>query len=153
MQAQDFIPDAGAVLVREAKSGKSRHIPLTDEGRANFDHWTAGKLRGERIFTRSDGGPWGKDHQTRRMADACKIAKIEPAVSLHDLRNTYGSLLAMRGVPLQVIAAVLGHADTRMTERHYAHLQDSYVAQTIRANLPNFGHETGSVVSLTRKRG
>lgn len=152
MQVQDYIVDAGAVLVREAKSGKSRYVPLTDEGRACFEQWTAGKLRGDRIFSRKDGEPWGKDHQTRRMADACRTAKIEPAVSFHDLRNTYGSLLAMRGVSLQVIAAALGHADTRMTERHYAHLQDSYVAQTIRANLPSFGGDVGSVAPLERKR-
>jgi hypothetical protein len=28
----------------------------------------------------------------------------------------------MRAVPMAVIARQLGHADTRMTERHYAHL-------------------------------
>jgi hypothetical protein len=28
----------------------------------------------------------------------------------------------MNGVPIAVIAAQLGHADTRMTEKHYAHL-------------------------------
>ena len=39
-------------------------------------------------------------------------------------------------VPMGVIAAQLGHADTRMTEKHYAHLAPSYVAQTIRANFP-----------------
>ncbi|BBL73007.1 tyrosine-type recombinase/integrase [Methylomagnum ishizawai] len=146
LRVEDFVVDAGAVLVREAKSGKSRHVPLTDEGRTCFARWAAGKLRGEFIFTRADGGPWGKDHQARRMAEACANAKIEPAVSFHDLRNTYGSLLAMRGVPLQVIAAALGHADTRMTERHYAHLRDSYVAQTIRANLPSFGADLENVV-------
>ena len=42
----------------------------------------------------------------------------------------------MRGVPLGVIAAQLGHSDTRMTEKHYAHLAPSYVADTIRASLP-----------------
>jgi hypothetical protein len=38
-----------------------------------------------------------------------------------------------------VIAAQLGHSDTRMTEKHYAHLSPSYVADTIRANFPNLG--------------
>jgi hypothetical protein len=32
--------------------------------------------------------------------------------------------------PVGVVAAQLGHADTRMTEKHYAHLAPSYVAQT-----------------------
>ena len=67
---------------------------------------------------------------------ASALAKIEPPASFHILRHTYASLLAMRGVPMGVIAAQLGHADTRMTEKHYAHLSPSYVAQTIRANFP-----------------
>ena len=38
-----------------------------------------------------------------------------------------------------VIAKQLGHADTRMTEKHYAHLAPNYVADTIRANFPRLG--------------
>jgi integrase len=38
-----------------------------------------------------------------------------------------------------VIAEQLGHADTRMTEKHYAHLAPSYVADTIRAHFPKLG--------------
>jgi integrase len=45
----------------------------------------------------------------------------------------------MNGAPLPVIAANLGHSDTRMTEKHYAHLAPSYVAETIRATMPNMG--------------
>jgi hypothetical protein len=45
----------------------------------------------------------------------------------------------MAGVPMGVIAAQLGHADTRMTEKHYAHLAPSYVADTIRAHFPTLG--------------
>ena len=36
-------------------------------------------------------------------------------------------------VPLAVIAAQLGHSDTRMVEKHYGHLGPSYVAETVRA--------------------
>jgi integrase len=75
------------------------------------------------------------------MAEACAKAKIAPAISFHILRHTYASLLAMNAVPLPVIARALGHADTRMTERHYAHLQPSYVADTIRANLPKWSKD------------
>jgi integrase len=45
----------------------------------------------------------------------------------------------MKGVSMAVIAKQLGHADTRMTEKHYAHLAPSYVAQTIRENFPVLG--------------
>ncbi len=45
----------------------------------------------------------------------------------------------MADVPLVVITENLGHADTRMCERHYAHLAPSYVADTIRAHAPKLG--------------
>jgi integrase len=60
-------------------------------------------------------------------------------VTFHVLRHTHASHLAMKGVGLGVIAAQLGHADTRMTEKHYAHLAPSYVADTIRAQFPTLG--------------
>ena len=148
MVCGDYNPDAGAVLVRESKSGKPRHVPLTDEGRRFFDGSTAGCLGGDILFLRADGNPWGPAHQQRPLSRACEIAKITPAVSFHVLRHTYGSALAMRGVPLQVIAEVLGHADTRITSKHYAHLLPSYVADTVRANLPSFGVEAGNVEVL-----
>jgi integrase len=47
----------------------------------------------------------------------------------------------MRGVLMAVVAEQLGHADTRMTEKHYAHLAPSYVADTIRAHFPTLGIE------------
>ena len=40
----------------------------------------------------------------------------------------------MAGVPMLVIAKNLGHADTRRTEKHYAHLSPSQVATAIRAS-------------------
>jgi hypothetical protein len=45
----------------------------------------------------------------------------------------------MRGVPLGVIAAQLGHADTRMVEKHYGHLAPSYIAETVRAAFGSLG--------------
>jgi integrase len=85
------------------------------------------------------------------MLEACKRAKISPAVSFHVLRHTHGSTLAMRGVPMGVIAEQLGHADTRMTEKHYAHLAPSYVADTIRAHFPTLGI-TGEATVVPMKR-
>jgi len=38
-----------------------------------------------------------------------------------------------------VVARNLGHADTRMVERHYGHLAPSYIADAIRATAPKFG--------------
>jgi integrase len=139
MRAADFNAEAGTITVRESKSGKPRHVVLTDEGRALFSELTAGHTGRDAIFLRDDGKVWGPSHQQRPLDAASARAKIEPAATFHILRHTYASSLAMRGVPMGVIAAQLGHSDTRMTERHYAHLSPSYVADTVRAALPALG--------------
>lgn len=139
LEAGDFNADAGTLAIRTSKNGKPRHVVLTEEGQRFFAHATAGKDGTAPVFTRENGGAWGKSHQQRPLTAACKEAKIKPAIRFHDLRHTHGSALAMKGVPLAVIAAQLGHADTRMTERHYAHLSPSYVAETIRASFPTLG--------------
>jgi integrase len=91
------------------------------------------------MFRRDDGSAWNTSHQIRPLLRACERAAIAPAISFHILRHTYASLLVMAGAPLQVVAHNLGHADTRMTERHYAHLASSYIADTIRTLSPRLG--------------
>ena len=153
MHAADFNADAGVISVRESKAGKPRHVVLTDEGQRLFADLTAGKLGSDPIFIRGDGGVWGRSHQLRPTREACRRAKIKPEISFHVVRHTYGSVLAMRGVPMGVIAEQLGHADTRMTEKHYAHLAPSYVADTIRAHFPTLGiGDDESVMRLRRSK-
>jgi integrase len=152
LRAADLNPETRTLVVRASKSGKSRHIVLTDEGARFFAQETTGKASDALIFTRPDGSVWGKSHQQRPLAQACKKAKIKPAVSFHVLRHTHGSTLAMKGAPLAVIAKQLGHADTRMTERHYAHLAPNYVADTIRAHFPELGIVPASNVTTLKPR-
>jgi integrase len=153
MTAADFNTAAGAVTVRLSKSGKPRHVTLTDEGRALFTALTAGDKPRTAIFQRSDGDIWKASHQQRPLIAASKRAKIDPPATFHILRHTYASTLAMRGTPMGVIAAQLGHADTRMTERHYAHLSPGYVSETIRASLPHMGLvEETTIRPLTAER-
>lgn len=153
LRCGDYNRAAATLTVRVSKSGKPRHIPLTDEGRDLFSRVVVGRHAEQTLFSHDNGKPWGKNHQSRRLQEACRRANISPAVTFHHLRHTYGSFLAMRGVPLQVIAEALGHADTRVTHRHDAHLLPSYVARTVRANLPLLGGEGASnVVDLDAAR-
>ena len=139
MTGEDFNSDAGTVRVRTSKSRKPRHVVLTQEGRDLVAWLAAGKPGSARLFLRANGKPWAKSEQQRPLAAACAAARIEPAVNFHGLRHTYASRLAMRSVPLAVIAAQLGHSDTRMVERHYGHLSPSYVADTVRAAFGSLG--------------
>ena len=154
VRAGDFHPDAQTLRIAEPKSGRVRHVPLTAEGVALFEELTAGRAADAPVFVREDGVPWAEDWQIRPMRAASERAGIVPAVHFHLLRHAYGSLLARAGTPLQVIAAALGHSDTRMTHRHYAHLQPDFVAQTVRANLPTFAESpTPPKVRRLRQKG
>jgi hypothetical protein len=80
-----MVATVGASLLRPisrgSKAGKPRHVILTDEGQRLFAALTAGRLGDDPIFTRADGGTWGKSHQSRPMLEACQRAKIKRAIS------------------------------------------------------------------------
>jgi integrase len=152
LRASDFNPDSSTIHVRTSKSGKGRHIVLNDEGTALFKSLSAGKPGDVLLLTKGDSSAWNKSHQARPMAEACKRARITPSASFHILRHTWASLAVMAGAPLMVVARNLGHADTRMVERHYGHLAPSYIADAIRAAAPKFGIEPDSKVALIKGR-
>jgi integrase len=140
--AADMNPDTGSIYIRPSKSGKGRHIPLNADGLRFFKEIHAGKNGNETLLTKKDGTAWGKNHHVRMLLEACKAkaARIEPAVGFHELRHTYASTLAQRGVDLLTISKLLGHADTRITSRLYAHLADQTLRDAV-AKLPGFGHQ------------
>jgi integrase len=78
------------------------------------------------------------------MRQACATAKIDPPVEFRQLRTSYGSLLLNADAPLSTISELLGHKDTRMTRRHYAHLLSEKLKETVEARLPRFGAAQGS---------
>jgi integrase len=153
MRAADFDRDTGLLHIPLTKSGNPRDVILTDEGREFLSQATLGKAPDALVFVRSNGKAWKAAEQTRPLRAACKAAKIAPAVSFHILRHTYASRLARAGVPMAVIAAQLGHADLRVTSRHYAHLSPGYVADTVRAAFGSMGlvdMKPGNVVEIRK---
>jgi integrase len=138
MLADAFNADANSVHIKRSKSGKERWIPLSAEGVSFFTKQAEKKKSVDFMFAHSDGRAWLHSQQTYHMNAACEDAKIEP-IGFHGLRHTYASHLAMASTPMAVIASLLGHSDTRQVDKHYAHLAPNYVADTLRANLPNFG--------------
>ena len=142
LRVEDFNPDAGTLHIRQPKTGKPRHVVLTEEGQSflpNCPLVAAGLMLGRK---------WGKSSQAKPMAAACAHAGISPPVGLHQLRHTYASLAVMNGTPLMVVAHALGHSSTRMVEKHYGHLSQNYIAEAIRKGAPRFGKTPSNVRAL-----
>jgi integrase len=138
LQVRDFNIDTGTLHIRTSKSGKSRHVVLNAEGIDLFTKLSAGRPDTEVMLRQPNGDRWGRSNQSLPIAKACRRAKIESA-NFHALRHTYASHSVMNGAPLLVVAKNLGHTDTRMVEKHYGHLSESYIADAIRAAAPSFG--------------
>jgi integrase len=153
LTAADVDRGAGVLMIRVSKSGRPRSVVLTSEAAGFFAGLAAGKAGTELLLVRADGEPWGKSHQFRPLREACAVAKIAPAVSFHILRHTYASRLAMKAVSMAVIAAQLGNEE-RICAKHYAHLSDGYIADTVRAAFGPLGivPET-NVTPLRSSRG
>jgi integrase len=77
-----------------------------------------------------------KDTLHHAFMSACKKAEIPyglktpDGVTYHTTRHTFGSWLAMRGVPIKTIQELLGHKNISMTMR-YAHLTEDVKKEAV----------------------
>jgi integrase len=106
------------------KSGRSREIPLSSEA-VDALTWLrsspySGPLKSEHVFCRPDGKMWTQRQMENPLQYVCKRAGLR-SIGWHGLRHTFASHLVMRGVVLQAVQELLGHATVAMTLR-YAHL-------------------------------
>ena len=85
---------------------------------------------------KADGQLWagldGMASIQKALAQAARRAKIH-RVSPHDLRHTFGHRWLQRGGSVDDLSWILGHSDSRITRKHYAHLLDTDLAAKMRA--------------------
>ncbi len=125
-----------------AKSGDTRHIPINGEAFATLVAWRNQTKNNELVFPSPVTGDrldniytsWGK------LMDNAKLINFR----FHDLRHHFASSLVMRGVDLNTVRELLGHADIAMTLR-YAHLAPEHKASAVAlldqplSNIPTLG--------------
>jgi len=149
LRVGDYLPETQAVHLAKTKTGAPRHVYLSEEAVAFFDRLTAGRRRSDLVFTKAGGTPWGRNHQSRPMREACNVAGLEP-IGFHQLRHTYASHYLMNGGSLIALARQLGHSTTRMVEKHYGHLSEAWRAEEARKHAPTLGRESDKVARLRK---
>ena len=106
------------------KQRREHRVPLSPDAVAIIERQPK---RGPVVFTRVDGQP------VKRVDVTWKNALRDTGLPHHRLyacRHSVASLLASRGVSLQVVGAVLGHSQIATTQR-YAHLYDEEVRRAV----------------------
>ena len=102
------------------KSGKVRRVPMPDQAAAALDRLSRrDDFTGadERVFANPLGRTIDPSALRRRYRRAQATAGLVP-LRWHDLRHTYGSLLAAAGVDLVKIKSAMGHSNIATTERY-----------------------------------
>lgn len=110
-----------------AKSGKTRHLPLNDEALGVLKRWE--KRRGSKglVFPSPTGRRFDNINKAwKGLIEAAKLSDFH----FHDLRHDFASKLVMAGVDLNTVRELLGHADIKMTLR-YAHLSPGKLADAV----------------------
>jgi integrase len=102
------------------KSGRVRRVPMPDQAAAALDRLSRREDftdTGELVFVNVLGRALDGSAVRRRFKAARDRANIRP-LRFHDLRHTYGSLLAAAGVDLVTIQAAMGHSQLATTSRY-----------------------------------
>jgi integrase len=73
------------------------------------------------VFAHAEGKPLDPSVLTHRFAKIAKRAGLE-GVRFHDLRDTFASLMLLRGAKPKVISEALGHASVAFTMDVYSHI-------------------------------
>lgn len=133
----DLNIDEGILDVRFGKAGR-RQAFMPDELKDFFRDMTQGAAS-ELIFKSSRDEQITATTASEAFASVVKKLKFNDGVTdrrqkivFHSLRHTFGSWLAIAGVPLYTIAELMGHSDIKMTER-YAHLCPNTMRSAINA--------------------
>lgn len=109
----------------ELKTRRSRRdIPIPPELVPMLEARTAGRDPNELLFTTKTGRPINTSHAAVVVKRAAEAANAE-RVHFHALRHYYASSLLTGGVPVQDVAAVMGHT-VEMTMKTYAHVLAGY---------------------------
>jgi integrase len=113
--------DAGrrsVLLTPSAVSALRRHRTQQTEQRLRAVYWDDLDL----VFCTSIGTHIQANNLLRRSWRPLLERAGLPAVRFHDLRHSCASLMLAEGVPVKVVAEMLGHADVSVTLKVYAHV-------------------------------
>lgn len=122
------------VAIRVTKTasteGDVRMIPLLSLARPLMDRAVRdGDGTRGRLFS-----PWSRSNLSRDLARACARADI-PRCSSNDFRRTLASWLFQAGVAPKLVAFMLGHTTSAVTERTYGRMTPASVATLVETSL------------------
>jgi integrase len=128
------------LLLQPPKTKKSRRtIPLPPELIHELKVWKlkCPKSDQDLVLAREDGEPYHRNTASKALDRAIATAEITKRLTPHGLRHTFASLLLADSVPVPEVSALLGHKDSYVTWKVYAHFvkKESSAVQNLAASI------------------
>jgi hypothetical protein len=101
---------------------------------AFFLRMIEGKGSKDHVFRSDKSKVWQRQH-TNLFRRAVREAGLPDDFVFHGLRHTYASDLIRQGVPIEVVARQLGHADIRTVADTYGHIAEQFREEQIRTRF------------------
>lgn len=134
------------------KGQKPRTLYLMDETLRCLDEYLAMRKDDcEFIFVALNGTTvWKQTDIGRTFRRYKRLSGIKKHFTLHTLRHTEATHLLLKGVPINIVQTMLGHADPQTTMRYYvATVSNEVIKKTLRPEHFDFIPGTSDTKSLT----
>jgi len=120
LETSDLNAKRGVIVVRHAKGGKQRLVPLSQTLLGQLrEYWKAERPSAPYLFPSSVcAAPMSADVARRALKLAAREAGIRTKVSPHTLRHCFATHLLEAGVELRTIQVLLGHTSIQTTTRY-----------------------------------
>ena len=115
------------ILIEKTKNSKPKTVPLNQIAMDVILRKSEEKVRrikNDFVFVSSHGTKIDRHNLRRAFNSAVRKAEIVD-FKFHDLRHSFCTKLAQRGVDIYKIAKLAGHEDIRMTQRYSHHCPES----------------------------
>ena len=129
LQWENVFLDDGYLIIRNSlsKNKKTVYKPLNSQAVQILQALKDSKLSSEWVFVNVNTATHYKNFR-KPWANVLQMSNLN--IRLHDLRHTFASLLVQQGVPIYHVSQLLGHSDTRITQR-YAHLGKNNLSDVV----------------------
>lgn len=144
LDVDDLDLDEGLVLIRSAKGGKSRKVPLGGKARSALESYSVksrpalarrARSAGPALFLNARGGRLGRQGCWKMISAHARRAGLERGLSPHTLRHSFATHLLDAGADVRVVQELLGHSSLTSTQI-YTLVSDARLQEVYRSAHP-----------------
>lgn len=125
LDVDDLDLDEGMLLIRSAKGGKGRRLPLGSKSRSSLDSYLVlsrpelarlSKSSAPALFLNGRGGRLGRQGCWKMITAHARRAELQSSLSPHTLRHSFATHLLDAGADVRVVQELLGHSSLTSTQ-------------------------------------